>query len=105
VGFGLARTGRVITSAALIIVIVAGSFALTSVVVTKAIGIGLAVAIALDATVVRVLLVPATMRILGWVNWWQPAWLARVLPDGDGNAQGRPDCIGQPGFDTDEPSP
>ena len=83
VGFGLARTGRVITSAALIIVIVAGSFALTSVLITKAIGVGLAVAIALDATVVRVLLVPATMRILGWVNWWRPAWLARLLPGGE----------------------
>jgi RND superfamily putative drug exporter len=82
VGFGLARTGRVITSAALIIVIVAGSFALTSVLITKAIGVGLAVAIALDATVVRVLLVPATMRILGWVNWWRPAWLGRLLPGG-----------------------
>jgi putative drug exporter of the RND superfamily len=83
VGFGLARTGRVITSAALIIVIVAGSFALTSVLITKAIGVGLAVAIALDATVVRVLLVPATMRILGWVNWWRPAWLGRLLPGGE----------------------
>ena len=86
VGFGLARTGRVITSAALIIVIVAGSFALTSVLVTKAIGVGLAVAIALDATVVRVLLVPATMRILGWVNWWQPAWLSRLRPGGEERA-------------------
>jgi putative drug exporter of the RND superfamily len=47
------------------------------VLVTNAIGVGLAVAIALDATIVRVLLVPATMRILGWVNWWQPAWLSR----------------------------
>jgi RND superfamily putative drug exporter len=79
VGFGLARTGRVITSAALIIVIVAGSFATTSVLITKVIGVGLAVAIALDATIVRVLLVPATMRILGRVNWWRPGWLERLL--------------------------
>jgi RND superfamily putative drug exporter len=86
VGFGLARTGRVITSAALIIVIVAGSFAFTSVLITKAIGVGLAVAIALDATVVRVLLVPATMRILGWVNWWRPQWLERLLPGGEHTA-------------------
>ena len=80
VAFGLAKTGRIITSAALIIVIVAGSFAFTSILITKAIGVGLAVAIALDATVIRILLVPATMRILGRVNWWMPKWLDRVLP-------------------------
>ncbi|MGZ4200195.1 MAG: MMPL family transporter, partial [Thermoleophilia bacterium] len=80
VAFGLTKTGRIITSAALIIVIVAGSFAFTSILITKAIGVGLAVAIALDATIIRILLVPATMRILGWVNWWIPKWLDRVLP-------------------------
>jgi RND superfamily putative drug exporter len=80
VAFGLAKTGRIITSAALIIVIVAGSFALTSILITKAMGVGLAVAIALDATIIRILLVPATMRILGRVNWWMPKWLERVLP-------------------------
>ena len=80
VAFGLMKTGRIITSAALIIVIVAGSFALTSILITKAIGVGLAVAIALDATVIRILLVPATMRILGRINWWIPAWLDRILP-------------------------
>ena len=80
VGIGLARTGRIITSAALIIVIVAGAFAFTSVIVTKAIGVGLAVAIAVDATIIRVLLVPATMRLLGRANWWLPGWLERVLP-------------------------
>jgi uncharacterized membrane protein YdfJ with MMPL/SSD domain len=62
-------------------VIVAGSFALTSILITKAIGVGLAVAIALDATVVRILLVPATMRILGNVNWWAPRWVHDLLPD------------------------
>ena len=80
VSFGLTKTGRIITSAALIIVIVAGSFALTSILITKAMGVGLAVAIALDATIIRILLVPATMRILGRVNWWIPKWLERVLP-------------------------
>jgi RND superfamily putative drug exporter len=80
VGFGLERTGRIITSAALIIVIVAGSFATTSILITKAIGVGLAVAIALDASVVRILLVPATMRLVGSVNWWLPSSLDRVLP-------------------------
>jgi len=80
VGFGLERTGRIITSAALIIVIVAGSFATTSILITKAIGVGLAVAIALDATIVRILLVPATMRLVGGVNWWLPSFLDRLLP-------------------------
>ena len=75
VSFGIARTGRIVTSAALIIVVVGLSFAFTSIVVTKAIGIGLAVAVALDATVIRVLMVPAAMRLLGRWNWWLPRWL------------------------------
>ncbi len=76
VGFGLARTGRIVTSAALIIVVVGLSFAFTSIVVTKAIGVGLAVAVAFDATVIRVLMVPAAMRLLGRWNWWLPGWLS-----------------------------
>jgi RND superfamily putative drug exporter len=80
VGFGLERTGRIITSAALIIVIVAGSFATTSILITKAIGVGLAVAIALDASIIRILLVPATMRLVGSINWWLPSSLERILP-------------------------
>jgi RND superfamily putative drug exporter len=79
VSFGLAKTGRIVTSAALIIVVVGLSFAFTSIVVTKAIGVGLAVAVALDATVIRVLMVPAAMRLLGRWNWWLPGWL-RWLP-------------------------
>ena len=80
VRFGLARTGRIITSAALIIVVVGMSFAFTSILVTKAIGVGLAVAVALDASVIRILMVPAFMRLLGRWNWWLPPWLERVLP-------------------------
>jgi RND superfamily putative drug exporter len=80
VTFGLEKTGRIITSAALIIVVVAGSFAFTSIVITKALGVGLAVAVALDATVIRVLMVPAAMRLLGRWNWWLPAWMERRLP-------------------------
>jgi putative drug exporter of the RND superfamily len=80
VGMGLARTGRIITSAALIIVVVAGAFAFTSIVVTKALGVGLAIAVALDATIVRVLLVPAAMRLFGHWNWWLPKWLDKVIP-------------------------
>jgi RND superfamily putative drug exporter len=81
VAYGLAHTGRVITSAALIIVVVAGSFAFTSIIITKALGIGLAMAVALDASIIRILLVPATMRLLGGLNWWLPAWLDRLLPN------------------------
>jgi RND superfamily putative drug exporter len=80
VRFGLARTGRIVTSAALIIVVVGMSFAFTSILVTKAIGVGLAVAVALDATVIRILMVPAFMRLLGRWNWWIPGWLDRRLP-------------------------
>jgi len=80
VKFGLTRTGRIVTSAALIIVVVGMSFAFTSILVTKAIGVGLAVAVALDASVIRILMVPAVMRLLGRWNWWIPGWLDRRLP-------------------------
>jgi RND superfamily putative drug exporter len=72
---GLERTGRLVTSAAAIMVIVFASFGLASVVVVKAMGITLALAIALDATLVRCLIVPATMRLFGDWNWWAPRWL------------------------------
>jgi RND superfamily putative drug exporter len=77
---GLAVTARVITAAALIMVVVFGSFLLETDRVVKLMGTGLAVAVLLDATVVRMLLVPATMELLGDRNWWLPAWLDRVLP-------------------------
>ncbi|WP_119067566.1 MMPL family transporter [Rubrobacter indicoceani] len=67
---GLTATAGIITSAALIIIVVTGAFAFTGIVITKAIGLGLAVAVFVDATIIRVLLVPATMRILGDWNWW-----------------------------------
>lgn len=81
VATGLERSGRIVTSAALIVIVVAGSFAFADIVLIKALGVGIAIAVALDATVVRALLVPATMRLLGKWNWWLPAALARVLPD------------------------
>ena len=62
---GLERSGRIVTSAALIVVVVAGSFAFADIVLIKALGLGVAIAVALDATVVRALLVPSTMRLLG----------------------------------------
>jgi putative drug exporter of the RND superfamily len=76
---GLERSGRIVTSAALIVVVVAGSFAFADIVLIKALGIGMAIAVALDATVVRALLVPATMRLLGRWNWWMPASLERFV--------------------------
>jgi RND superfamily putative drug exporter len=78
---GLAATARVITAAAAIMVAVFSAFALSPDVVLKALGVGLATAILVDATLVRLLLVPATMQLLGRANWWLPGWLDRVLPD------------------------
>jgi RND superfamily putative drug exporter len=74
---GLARTGRTITSAALILLVVVGAFATGDIVYVKQIGIGIAAAIALDVTLVRSLLVPATMQLLGDWNWWAPRWMRR----------------------------
>ena len=77
VGAGLERTGRLITAAAAIMAAVFFGFAMADLVVIKAIGIGMGIAVVLDATIVRALLVPATMRLLGRWNWWAPAALAR----------------------------
>jgi RND superfamily putative drug exporter len=77
---GLLTSARVITAAALIMVFVFGSFVLNGDPTIKQFGVGLAVAVALDATVVRCLLVPALMVLMGKVNWWIPSWLDRVLP-------------------------
>jgi RND superfamily putative drug exporter len=72
VAVGLERSGRIITSAAAIIVLVSGSFVAADIILIKALGLGTAIAVFLDATVVRALLVPATMRLLGDWNWWVP---------------------------------
>jgi RND superfamily putative drug exporter len=77
---GLSATGRVISAAAAIMVAVFLGFASEVDVVVKQLGIGMAVAITLDATLVRMVLVPATMTLLGRWNWWMPAWLDRVVP-------------------------
>ncbi len=81
VATGLARSGRIITGAALILVVVATAFVSADVVLIKALGLGIGLAIALDASVVRVLLVPATMRLLGDWNWWVPRVMLRLLPE------------------------
>ena len=77
VSHGLQRTGRMITGAALLIVIVIGAFATSEISIMKRIGFELALAILIDATVVRALLVPASMQLLGPANWWAPRWLHR----------------------------
>jgi putative drug exporter of the RND superfamily len=77
---GIASTARVITSAALIMICVFAGFVLGPQPIVKMFGVGLATAVLVDATIVRVILVPATMRLLGDANWWMPRWLDRVLP-------------------------
>jgi RND superfamily putative drug exporter len=91
---GLAATGRVITSAALIMAAVFLSFVANPSPAVKMFGLGLATAIALDATIVRMLVVPASMALLGRANWWLPGWLDRFLPqltvEGTGHHHGAP---------------
>ena len=77
---GLSRSARVITSAALIMVSVFAAFVLSTDPTTKQFGLGLAFAVAIDATIIRCVLVPALMVIVGKANWWLPKWLARILP-------------------------
>ena len=75
VALGMERSGRIITSAALVMVLVAGGLATGDVVIIKALGFGTALAIFIDSTIVRALLVPALMRVLSGLNWWAPRWL------------------------------
>jgi RND superfamily putative drug exporter len=86
VAMGLEKSGRLITGAAAIMVAVFLAFGLASVVIIKAIGIALAIAVAIDATIVRILIVPSVMRLLGRANWWAPqplAWLHRRMGAGE----------------------
>lgn len=75
---GLERTAGLITSAAAIMVAVFGAFALAKVILITAVGFGMALAVALDATLVRMLLVPSTMRLFGHLNWWAPRWMLAI---------------------------
>jgi len=77
---GLAATGRVITAAAAIMVCVFGSFVLGEQRDIKLFGFGLAFAVFIDATIVRLVLVPSAMELMGKANWWAPGWLVRYLP-------------------------
>jgi putative drug exporter of the RND superfamily len=83
---GLAKTARVITAAAAIMVVVFLAFVFSTEAFLKLMGVGMATAILVDATVVRMVLVPAVMQLLGRANWWIPRWLDRVLPRLDGPA-------------------
>jgi RND superfamily putative drug exporter len=80
VGEGISRTGRPITNAAIIMIIVFVAFGVTGPIPPTELGLTLAVAVLLDATIVRVMLVPATMALLGEKNWYAPKWLLRILP-------------------------
>jgi RND superfamily putative drug exporter len=80
---GISATARVITSAALIMISVFAAFVLGDDTTVKMFGLGLAVAVLIDATIIRIVLVPATMRLLGDFNWWLPEWLDRLLPNLD----------------------
>jgi RND superfamily putative drug exporter len=79
---GLVATAGIITSAAAIIIVVTGAFAFTGIILTKAVGLGMAVAVFVDATIIRILLVPATMRVLGDWNWWPGGRKATFRPGG-----------------------
>jgi len=74
---GLQRSGKIITSAAVLLIVVIGAFATSGIVFIKMIGVGMIIVIVVDAAIVRTLLVPATMRLLGSWNWWAPGPLAR----------------------------
>ena len=78
VAAGMARTGSIITSAALLFIVVIGAFATSGITFIKMTGLGMAIAILMDATIVRALLVPAAMRLMGRANWWAPGPLARL---------------------------
>ena len=77
---GLAKTGSVITAAAAIMIVVFGSFVFAPDRMLQQFGVGLASAVLLDALVIRCLVVPAVMRLLGARAWWSPGWLQRALP-------------------------
>ncbi|GAB2712432.1 MMPL family transporter [Nocardia thraciensis] len=77
---GIARTGRIITAAALILLVVTGAFALSDLVMMQYIAVGMVTALFIDAVVLRMLLVPATMKLLGDACWWAPSWLRRTPP-------------------------
>ena len=85
---GLVHSGRSILSAALLVIVVTGAFVFTGVSETKMLGLGIALAVALDAVLIRMALLPALMRFFGRANWWIPRWLDVILPN-TGHGAGR----------------
>jgi hypothetical protein len=81
VAFGLEHTAGIITAAGLILIGTFGSFAVADILTVKEIGVGLAIGVLIDSTIVRVIMVPATMRLAGAANWWMPDWLRRIVPE------------------------
>lgn len=99
IAVGLQRTGGIITSAAALLVIVVGPFSLSSVSFTKLMGVGMIVALVVDASIIRVVLVPATMKLMGRANWWAPAPLRRLherIGLGEGESGHTPDSPSLP---------
>ena len=101
VATGVQKTGRIITSAAVLLAVVIGAFALSGIVFMKMLGIGMLVALLIDATVVRALLVPATMKLLGRANWWAPGpllrwWERYGFREGDDAGSGEPSRSPEP---------
>ncbi|MGC0365137.1 putative membrane protein YdfJ with MMPL/SSD domain [Rhodococcus sp. 27YEA15] len=78
VRFGAERTGRIVTAAALLLIVVTGAFAMSGLSVMKFLGVGMIVALIVDATVIRMLLVPSLVKLMGEANWWAPAWMKKV---------------------------
>ena len=78
--FGIEKSSRIITSAALIVILLCSSFLVADVLMVKAFGLGIAVAIFVDAFLIRTFLVPATMALIKEWNWYLPKWLGKILP-------------------------
>lgn len=78
VRIGAARTGRIVTAAAALLIIVTGAFTLSGLTIMRFLGVGMILALIIDATVVRMLLVPSLVKLMGEANWWAPAWMKRI---------------------------
>ena len=75
---GTARTGRIVTAAAALLIVVTGAFTLSGLTIMRFLGVGMIVALIIDATVVRMLLVPSLVKLMGEANWWAPAWMKKI---------------------------
>ena len=91
VAHGLERTGRIVTAAALLLSVALGAFATSEIIFIKQVGIGTVAAVLIDATIVRALLVPALMKLMGERNWWAPAPFRRLTPASGWPRRDRPD--------------